>query len=109
MAFLLFSYVRCRSTRSKPPHAMPARHERHAADALRPSAGTEEVSAARSLLRTTAPMRSPPSWVSSILSVDVHQVGWRFDLQFHQIKQIGAARDDAGVGLGGSRGGQRQR
>ena len=41
--------------------------------------------------------------------VDVDQVHWRFDLELHQIEQIGTARDDSGVRLGGSGGGLRWR
>jgi hypothetical protein len=42
-------------------------------------------------------MRSPPSDVSS---TDVDQPGRAFDILFHQIDQVGAARDEFGGRVG---------
>ena len=58
-------------------------------------------------------MRSPPSGVGFDLverkTIHVNQMGRRFDLELHQVEQVGAARDELGTrdarggrcGLGG--------
>ena len=71
-----------------------AREQRH-------SRGARARSAARSVLRTSAPMRSPPSGVGFDLverqTVHVDQVRRRLDLELHQIEQVGAACDELGA------------
>ena len=57
---------------------------------------------------TVAPIRSPPSSATSIRSSgsprDVDEQGGPLDAGLHQVDEVGAAAEEAGVGVGGEQG-----